>query len=196
MARASPMEKILNNPGFEHLAENILWNLDHDVLEVCGQINESSKQILNNPMFWIRKFEGLSKGNQKDWIKVIQSVRNSAKETSIVSYLKWNLKKEAVVDPPCYSNPAVQDDLRKNILESCKKRKSSDEGTEIVKILAHLTDNPNAPDEVGRTPIYWAAFNGYTEIVKILAHLTDNPNLPDENGETPINWAACEGTEV
>ena len=48
-----------------------------------------------------------------------------------------------------------------------------------------MTDNPNAPDAVGRIPIYWAAFHGHTEIVKILAPLTDNPNAPDKNGETP-----------
>ena len=29
-----------------------------------------------------------------------------------------------------------------------------------------LTDNPNAPEEDERTPIYWAAQNGHTEIVK------------------------------
>ena len=40
---------------------------------------------------------------------------------------------------------------------------------EIVKILAPLTDNPNAPNECGQTPIYWATQYGHTEIVKILA---------------------------
>ena len=48
--------------------------------------------------------------------------------------------------------------------------------TEIVKILAPLTDNPNNPDEDGRTPIYQAARNGHTEIVKILAPFIDNSN--------------------
>ena len=41
--------------------------------------------------------------------------------------------------------------------------------TEIVKILAPLIGNPNAPNKFGKTPIYWAACNGYTEIVKFLA---------------------------
>ena len=48
--------------------------------------------------------------------------------------------------------------------------------TEIVKILAPLTDNPNTPERNGRTPIYKAAWKGHTEIVKILASLTDNPS--------------------
>ena len=41
--------------------------------------------------------------------------------------------------------------------------------TEIVKILATLTENHNAPDEDGKTPISAAADNGHTEIVEILA---------------------------
>ena len=58
--------------------------------------------------------------------------------------------------------------------------------TEIVKILAPLTDNPNAPDVHGVTPICTAAAKGHTKIVKILAPLTDNPNAPDEDGITPF----------
>ena len=47
---------------------------------------------------------------------------------------------------------------------------------EIVKMLAPLTDNPNAPNKNGETPIIWAARYGHTENVKILVPLTDNPN--------------------
>ena len=57
-----------------------------------------------------------------------------------MSYLQWELKKEDLVDLPCYSSPAVQDDFRKRIFEFCKKFRSelSDEDIEIVKILAPL----------------------------------------------------------
>ena len=77
---------------------------------------------MEKPMFLLRKFKGLSKENQNDWIKVIQSVKNSDKGIAIISYLKWNLKKE-VVDLPCYSSPAVQDDFRKKLRECCQKTK-------------------------------------------------------------------------
>ena len=70
----SPLEKILKNPGLVHLAENIFDNLSHEDMEVCREINQSSKEIFDNPMFWLRKFGSLSKENQKDWINVIQSV--------------------------------------------------------------------------------------------------------------------------
>ena len=79
-------------------------------------------------------------------------MKNFDKRNAIISYLQWNLKKEASVDLPCYSSPAVQDDFRKQIKEICEKRKTSDEDTEIVKILAPLTNNPNAPNNDGETP--------------------------------------------
>ena len=244
----SPLEKILNNPGLVNLAENIFGNLADEDVEVCRHINQSSKQILDNPLFWLRKIRGLSKESKKDWIKIIQSVKNSDHEKVIISYLKWNLKKEVVVDLtlswykkfkslskdnqkdwikaieteknsekkkaiipyllwnfkkealvalPCYTSPAIQDDFRKIIRATCEKWVFSDEDTEIVKIFAPLTDNPNAPDEVGWTPIHMAALSGITEIVEILAPLTDNPNAPDKDGETPIYWAARnEYTEI
>ena len=61
--------------------------------------------------------------------------------------------------------------------------------TEIVKILAPLTDNPNDPNNSGETPIYRAACNGHREIVQILVPLTDNPNAPSKYGGTPFQVA-------
>ena len=91
-------------------------------------------------------------------------------------------------------SPAVQDDFRKRIREICVKYKSgkSSDDTEIVKILAPLTHNPNAPDRNGETPIHVAAINGHTEIVKILAPLTENPNLSNKLGRTPFDIAKNE----
>ena len=47
-----------------------------------------------------------------------------------------------------------------------------DIGTEIVKFLAPLTVNPNAPDNNGVTTKYWAESKGHTEIVNILETMT------------------------
>ena len=242
----SPLQNILNNPGLVHIAENIFGNFTEMDVEVCQGVNQSSKEILNNPMFWLRRFRNFSKENQKDWIKVlqsvktskkekaifshlqwklnkeglglpcystpevqddfvkkiwkscykiqasdeevIQSVKNSKNEKAIVSYLQWNLKKDNLVDLPCYNNPDVQDDFRKRILEICMEEELSDEDTEIFKILAPLTDNPNAEYGIS-TPIFWAARNGHTEIVKILAPLTNNPNAPNKCGMRPSEVA-------
>ena len=110
------LEKILNNQGLQHLAEKIFDNLNFEYVTICRGINESSKQILDyqttKPMFILRKFRGISQQNQKDWIEVIQSANNSEKEKAIASYLEWSLKKDVLVDLPCYSSPDVQDDFR------------------------------------------------------------------------------------
>ena len=199
------MEKIISNPGLQHLAEKFFWNLDVEDLKICAQINQSCKQILEDAMFWLRKFchlsiesqnnwikiiqsvkkscyekviisylkwnlkeavvvhdlqcfwfkkfRSLSRKNQMDWIKVIELEKNSEKDNAIMSYLVWNLKKEHLVQLPLYSNPVAQNYFRKKIMHICQKSGSSHEETEIVKILAPLTDNPNAPNKYGSTPI-------------------------------------------
>ena len=98
----------MNNPGLQQLAENIIENLKYEDLEMFGEISQSSKRILDyqmdkpsltsdKPMFLLKKFRSLSKLNQKDWIKVIQSEKNSDKGKAISSYIQWNLEKEALV---------------------------------------------------------------------------------------------------
>ena len=47
--------------------------------------------------------------------------------------------------------------------------------SEIVKILVPLTDNPNAPNRNGETPIHLAGLEGHTEIIKILSPLLQKP---------------------
>ena len=149
-------------------------------------------------------------------MKALKSVKKSEKEKAIISYLQWNLKEDALVDLvvtdnqtfkdssnlssirspvdlPCYSCPAVQDDFRKKIRRICSKTVTSNEDKDIIKILAPLTENLNAPDEFGDTPIFWAVQNGHTEIVKILAPLTENPNTPDRFGDTLIYVAVQYG---
>ena len=191
----TPLENLINNPGFLHLAKGIFYELDIDSLEVCQNINQASKQILVNPFFWLGKFVrggGLSKKNQDEWTKAIQSVKkNSEMEKQIVLYLKWTLRsKGGLIDLPCYTNPEVQDDFQKQIWKAVHL---SDENIEIVTILAPLTNNPNAPNACGHTPICCAAFYGHTEIVKILAQFSNNPNAPNKWGCTPIFIATCYG---
>ena len=185
------MENIINNPGLQHLTEKILWNLNYENMEACQFINKSFKQILVDPLFWLRKFiqEGrLSTKNKNDWTKVISQMKNTYMEEKIVIYLKWTLKTIGAVNLPCYTNPIVQNDFRNQIFQSAR-----DNNLAIVKILAPLTDNPNAPNIFGLTPIYRAAIYGHAEIVKILAPLTDNPNAPEIAGQTPIYISACFG---
>ena len=111
-------------------------------------------------MFWIKKLiqNGLSEENQNDWINAIQSETNIEKKKNIVDYLSWNSKKENCFDLPCYTKPVAQEDFWNRICKATKHRQQKGY-VEMVKILAPLTDNPNAPDKHGNTPIYWAAMH-------------------------------------
>ena len=119
-----------------------------------------------------------SKKNQNDWIEAIQSETNYEKKKNIVDYLSWNSKKKNCFHLSCYTKPAAQEDFKYKIWRAAKHPLWKGY-VELVKILAPLTDNPNAPDKHGNTPIYWAAVCGNTEIAKILAPLSDNINASD-----------------
>ena len=54
------MENIINNPGLQHLAEKVFWNLNVEDLKICAQINQSCIQILQNPVFCLGNLESLS----------------------------------------------------------------------------------------------------------------------------------------
>ena len=82
------METIFSNPGLQHLAEKVFWNLDVEDLKICAKINLACRIILQYPMFSLKKFQSLSNGNRKDWIKALQSVQNSDTGIAIISYLQ------------------------------------------------------------------------------------------------------------
>ena len=102
------LENFMKSPGLQHLAENILLNLDYQTLEHWGDINQVFKQFLNvtmnNPMFWLKRFiqRGLSKKNQEDWLEVIQMTRDGRLPANIKKHIVWHLKmyskNERVVD--------------------------------------------------------------------------------------------------
>ena len=115
------MEKIIKNPGLQHLAEDIFLNLNYSDLNKCQLINQSTNQILDNPMFWIRELikKGLSKENQDDWIEAIQL--NYEKKKYIAAYLKWNLKEKNLFNFPCFTKPVVQKDFGGKIVHICTR---------------------------------------------------------------------------
>ena len=98
------MDQIIQNPGFQHIAEKIFLNLNFEDLMACQLMNKSSKQILDNPMFWIKKLmsKGLSKPNQDGWINAIQITKNTKLAEIIALYLKKVLHKNRFIDVPCY----------------------------------------------------------------------------------------------
>ena len=193
------METIFNNPGFQLLLEKIFLTLNYEDLKVCRQINRSSKQILDNPMFWLKKFipRGISKKNQKDWTKSIQLLKNTYLEKIILLYLKKCSKNPRVFDIPCYINEDIIFDVRKVALALAKKfgtsitkrfwRQWKYHEMDFLKILAQLTI------ENGVTSVLMATVDANAEMVQVLAPLLASPNTANQNGVSPIIYAIIEG---
>ena len=131
----------------------------------------------------------IKKDNLEKYYEIVIKVKNE--NFSIVSYDYYHDEIVKILDPT--NNP---DDLMEGEMSPIYWAARNGH-TEILQVLALLTDNPISPDKDGWTLIHEAALEGHTEIVKFLASLTDNPNAPDEDGLTPIDVATQEGnTEI
>ena len=62
-----------------------------------------------------------------------------------------------------------------------------------VRALVANGANPNAEDAYGRTPVYFAAFEGHANAIRALADCGADIGRADRYGETPVFIAANEG---
>ena len=146
-------------------------NLPFKDIMACQLVNRSSKELLANPIFWIRKWglKGLSKKNQDDWIKAIRLTKNNTKLTGIiVSYIKKVLYKDHFFDIPCYIHEKNVDkvfkfaemdagsiqifigltnmNISRYVMKSLQRRfgkSAHDGGKDIVQVLAPFMGNAN-----------------------------------------------------
>ena len=162
------MAQIFNNSGLQHITEMIFLNLDSEKLQVCQCVNKSSKDILKNPLFWLKKWKGLSQNSKKDWSKAIQLTRNTNLEENVISYIKKVIKIGHVVDVPCYIDENVVEKSNDFTFEAAL----NENNLGMVQILAPMVDNPNPHCEYcGMLTINSIAEN----MIKVLAPLIGNP---------------------
>ena len=89
--------------------ENIIQDL-----QTCQYLNKSCWDILDNPMFWLRKLRtqgGLSEKSHNDWAKAIQWTRGTNIEDNVKLYLQKVIKNGHVVDVPCFIDADVVSQL-------------------------------------------------------------------------------------
>ena len=188
------MENIIQNPGLQHITEMILLDLDFEDLQTCQPLSKSCQEIIEDPMFWLRKLRaqrGLSEKNYNDWAKAIQSARNTNMETNVKLYLQRVIYiKNHVADFPCFIDAdALENSTRFTFEKALKERNLG-----VLQILASMEKDPNpfvTPNPM--TAIENAALNGHLNIVKILAPITIDPVSPDYHGITPIWFASWRG---
>ena len=177
------LENVINNPGLQHLAENIFSYLNYQDITACQLINNSCNLIISNPRFWINKLVqmGMSMENKKDWITAIQMTKNTDFERNIYLYLKRGFKNAKVVDIPCFIGKDIFELIQELPLSEIKGQGKSVLNESLKKILPL-----NAPGCIQifagsgaksfRRIMFSAAEYGYLEVVKTLAFLMKKPN--------------------
>ena len=66
----------------------------------------------------------------------------------------------------------------------------------MVKILITFHADVNAVDGHGRTPLFWAAFEGHEQILVLLMENGAEPNQRTDDNCTPLYIAAERGTPL
>ena len=147
-----------------------------------------NSQTLNGTYWYYQRL--LSQDNSSSY-----SSRSSSRSSSVSDVFLMDFRPQSVMDCDKVVNYCHKshNNLVKKHKDMMLQNDEMVERVEVIMIMAPLMENPNAPDENGRTPLYWAAQKGYIEIVKILAPFSDNPNAADEDGKTPIFEAANRG---
>lgn len=63
----------------------------------------------------------------------------------------------------------------------------------VVRLLEHGA-RPDMKSKRGRTPLCWAAVNGYGAFLKVLIEIgSPDADSRDNDGLTPLSWAASNG---
>ena len=183
------MDKIILNPGFQHITEKILLNLPLKDLNYLQLVNKSSKIFLDDPIFWIKKWllKGLSKKNREDWLKAIQLTKNTKLKDIIVLYIRKVLHRDRIVDMPCHIDEKTVEKCSKFADENAFRKylrlvfkgqniiKRSDAG--IVQIYIALVKDQNAANAGDPSSLIKHAIkNDYNNIVQVLVPFIGNAN--------------------
>ncbi|KAJ7390478.1 regulation of synaptic plasticity by receptor localization to synapse [Desmophyllum pertusum] len=62
-----------------------------------------------------------------------------------------------------------------------------------IQSLMSRTVNPNYQDELGYTPLHYAALNGHRSAAELLLKYDASTNIPDNSGNYPLHLAAWNG---
>ena len=173
-------------------------DLSYENLLKCQCINKTLKEILNNPLFWLKKWSfrgGLSEKNQTDWMKAIQITKNSILEKKITLFFKRIIQWNRIMDMPCYINQNVVDTNSTLFVGNAGTLSIWDHlnfniasgNLGIVQVLViwmeylitelRITEYIQYSNHV-RSPIDVAIENENVEMIKILAPFVDNINAP------------------
>ena len=203
---------LTRNPALQHLAEEILLNLNHEDFEEYMEVDESWKKIIYNPSFLLRKCIqlGYFEKTKSAWKTTVQLTKSRDEEFltehffDVLNMETFHPDVSPIYLAAIYGYSKIIQAVAASSIDDPNASEGSDGDTpmhaaareghlDVIKVLAPLSKNPNAPNSSGWTPIHEAAREGHANVIKVLAPFIDNPNALRPDGETPIYAAAKDG---
>ena len=124
------MEQFFTNPGLVHIGEKIFQNLDYQSLEICQNVCQTWKIIIENPEFWINSFvvpkilvnqgnvalenknsdhETSSAAAATEWKYLIKKTFETSLKSNVLKVLIAQKETEKIIRPPIFMALKVQD---------------------------------------------------------------------------------------
>ena len=195
------MEQTSQNPGLQHILEQIFINLEHGKLLQCQKVNASWNSLLKNPSVWLKIClkNGFLSTHGKEWLKVIQTCNDQILKDKVLSYLmeinSISCAKVKNFNIFGVQNPKLK--IKKDIhpfhrfLSANYFLRQPFIKTYLKKIDSSIL---NEPFNDKHNMIHYAVCEHDVELLKIFIPFLENPNAPDQDGWTPIQQAAMNGS--
>ena len=124
------MEQFFTNPGLVHIGEKIFQNLDYQSLEICQNVCQTWKIIIENPEFWINSFvvpkilvhqgnvalenknsdhETSSAAAATEWKYLIKKTFETSLKSNVLKVLIAQKETEKIIRTPIFMALKVQD---------------------------------------------------------------------------------------
>ena len=207
------MENFTKVPGLRGISEDIFKLLDKKSLMKCRLVNSSWKNVLEQPIFWLKKMklENVPMNVQQSWKILAQQLEDGqTKKEFVLTLIKICKKSERILPMEIVLNLLKYPDLMMFLLEhenpnSTVKWKEFENlnpihlatfccFTETVKkLMKKYGSSILKPDGSGKTAIHCAAMFGHLDILKFLVNFTGTSLEKTDDGETPIFFAAMHG---
>ena len=90
------MDLFINNPGLQHISQNIFLHLDHQSLLSCRYVSQSWRHFLDNPRFWLNKIQkDLTQEHFTAWNTLLKKLDHDSKLRETVTLCLFQMHEKS-----------------------------------------------------------------------------------------------------
>ena len=207
------MKPFMENPGFYHVAKQILGHVDFSTLTQCREVSRNWLNFVDFHLFWwklkLRQIKAKVKclKTYPRWNKIFYHFENNADNDNARSFVEFmhQFLKEGNTEyktPFAYANQVQNWDFVQILLSTPYdfEEKLNDSNTilhilcqsghiSLLQIVLNAQNlNFNITDDYGNTPLHVACCSGQFEVVKLLLQIKSvDVNATSDDGWTPLH---------